>query len=167
MPVSSVSVSSVSRWTVSLLLLQGILFVACGRELTPTEKAAKDRSECSVMAIDQSGFDPVTAEAPPRSLASTHERGGDVVGSGAVVKGAAGGAVVGVIGGAIMGNAGAGAAAGAAAGGLIGGVKRHRETKEMVTTTRPNPDYTNYIEAKSAYKNALEQCLAARAGEPK
>ena len=135
--------------------------------LTPTEQAAKDRSECSVVAIDQSGFDPVTAEAPPRTISSTHQRGGDVVGSGAIVKGAAGGAVAGVIGGAIMGDAGKGAAAGAAVGGLFGGVKRHRETQEMVTSTRANPEYTAYVEAKNAYKNALDGCLAARAGAPR
>jgi len=144
-----------------------IALVGCQKELTPTEKAAKDRSECSVVAIDQSGFDPVTAEEPPRTIASTHQRGGEVIGSGAVVKGAAEGAVVGVVGGAIMGEAGKGAAAGAAVGGLMGGVKRHRETKEMVTTTRPNPEHAKYVAAKAAYKSALEQCLAARAEAPK
>jgi hypothetical protein len=134
--------------------------------LTPTEKAAKDRSECSVVAIDQSGFDPVTAEEPPRTISSTHQRGGEVIGSGAVVKGAAEGAVVGVIGGAIAGEAGTGAAAGAAVGGLIGGVRRHRETKEMVTSTRTNPEYTEYVEKKKAYKSALDACLASRAAAP-
>ena len=130
--------------------------------LSPVEQAAKDRAECSVVATGESGFDPVTAEAPPRTISSTHERGGDVVGSGAIVKGAAGGAVAGVVGGAIMGEAGKGAAAGAAIGGLFGGVKRHRETKEMVTSTRTNPEYTKYVEEKDAYKDSLERCLSAR-----
>jgi uncharacterized protein YcfJ len=149
-----------------LVLLLGVAAVACERALTPMEKAAKDRSECSVVAIDQSGFDPVTAEEPPRTISSTHQRGGEVVGSGAVVEGAAKGAVVGVVGGAIMGSAGKGAAAGAAVGGLMGGARRHRETKEMVTSTRPNPEYTKYSAAKTAYKNGLEQCLTARARAP-
>jgi hypothetical protein len=142
---------------------------ACQREpeLTPMERAAKDRSECHVLAIGRSGFDPTTAEAPPRTISSTQQRGGDVVGSGAIAKGAAKGAVVGVIGGAIAGEAGTGAAIGAAAGGLIGGARRRRETKEMVTTTLPNPDYQQYIEAKAAYRDTLEQCLAARAAEAK
>jgi hypothetical protein len=145
-------------------VLLALAAIACEPALSPTEQAAKDRSECSVVAIEQSGFDPVTAEEPPRTLSSTQQRGGEVVGSGAVVKGAAGGAVAGVIGGAFMGEAGMGAAAGAAVGGLMGGVRRHRETKEMVTTTRPNPEYEQYVEARAAYKSALEQCLAARAG---
>jgi hypothetical protein len=146
-----------------LLILLGLGAIACQPELTPTEKAAKDRSECSVIAIDQSGFDPVTAEEPPRTISSTHQRGGEVIGSGAVVKGAAGGAVAGVVGGAIMGEAGKGAAAGAAVGGLFGGVRRHRETQEMVTSTRPNPAHAEYAAAKNAYKSALDGCLAARA----
>jgi hypothetical protein len=149
-----------------LVVLLGVAAVACERALTPMEKAAKDRSECSVVAIDQSGFDPVTAEEPPRTISSSHQRGGEVVGSGAIAKGAAGGAVAGAVGGAIVGDAGKGAAAGAAVGGLFGGVKRHRETKEIVTSTRPNPEYTKYAAAKKAYKNALEQCLTARARAP-
>ena len=140
-----------------------LMLVGCQPELSPVERAAKDRSECLALAIQLSGFDPVMAEEPPRTVSSTAPRGGDVVGSGAVVKGAAKGAVAGVIGGAIMGDAGGGAAAGAAVGGLFGGVRRHRETKEMVTTTRPNPEYEAYLQAKAAYKQELEQCLAARA----
>src|SRR5262245_61313223 len=155
-----------------MLMLLAIAAVACEKPepppppLSPTEKAAKDRSECSVVAINASGFDPVTAEEPPRTLSSTHKRGGEVVGSGAVVEGAAKGAVAGVIGGAIMGDAGKGAAAGAAVGGLFGGVRRHQETQEMVTTTRPNPEYQKYAAEKKAYKEVLEHCLAERAKPP-
>jgi len=158
------------RLALALVALAALAALACKPAeppLTPTEKAAKDRSECIVVAIDQSRFDPTTAEEPPRTISSTHERGGDVVGSGAVVKGAAGGAVLGVVGGAIAGDAGKGAAAGAAVGGLFGGVRRHRETKEMVTTTRPNPEHQAYLAAKNAYKSALDACLAARAEAPK
>jgi hypothetical protein len=151
----------------SVLALSVVACEPAPPPLTPTELAAKNRSECMVVATDQTGFDPLTAEEPPRTVSSTHQRGGEVIGSGAVVKGAAEGAVAGVVGGAIMGDAGKGAAAGAAVGGLFGGVKRHRETKEMVTTTRPNPAHVQFVEAKNAYKSALEQCLASRAEAPK
>jgi hypothetical protein len=141
-----------------------LALVACQKELSPTEKAAKDRGECSVVAMDESGFDPVTAEAPPRTISSSHQRGGDwKEGAGTVVKNAAGGAVAGVVGGAIMGEAGKGAAAGAAIGGLFGGVKHYKKTRETVTTTHPNPAYQEYEQAKAAYKSALERCLASRA----
>ena len=138
--------------------------VACEKPLSPAEKAAKDRAECTVIAIDASGFDPATAEAPPRTISSTHQRGGSVEqGAGSVVKGAAGGAVVGVVGGAIMGDAGKGAGAGAAIGGLIGGARHYQKSREMVTSTRPNPEYQQYVNMKAAYKSVFEECLASRA----
>jgi hypothetical protein len=149
------------RRTTALLAL---CVLACEPELTPIEKAAKDRSECHVLAIDQSGFDPVTAVEPPRTISSTHQRGGDLKGGAtSAAKGAVGGAVAGVVGGAILGETGRGAAAGAAVGGLIGGAQYYKKSKEMVTTTHPNPEYQQYVEAKNAYRSALEQCLAARA----
>ena len=132
-------------------------------ELTPVERAAKDRAECHVMAVGASNFDPALADEPPKTISSTAPAGGDVIGSGAVVKGAAKGAVVGVVGGAVMGEAGKGAAAGAAAGALIGGVRRRQETKKMVTTTHPNPEYQQFAAARQAYRSALDECLRARA----
>ncbi len=150
------------RLQIGVVLL--IALLACEKQLSPTEKAAKDRSECSVLAMDQSGFDPVMAEEPPRTLSSSHQRGGTLKeGAVDVGKGAVGGAVAGVVGGAIMGEAGKGAAAGAAIGGLFGGAKHYQKRQEVVTTTRPNPEYQKYAQGKAAYKSALEQCLASRA----
>lgn len=150
------------------LLLVALGLVACEPKLTPVEKAAKDRSECSVLAMDQSGFDPVTAEEPPRTITTSRQRGGDLKGgAGSAAKGALGGAVVGVAAGAVAGDAGKGAAAGAVAGGLIGGARYYKKSKEVVTTTHPNPAYQEYARAKAAYRSALEQCLAARAQAPK
>jgi hypothetical protein len=147
------------------IILSGLLaMLACQPELTPAEKAAKDRAECQALATQQTGFDPLTAEEPPRTISSTQRRGGETLGSGAVVKGAAQGAVLGVVGGAIMGDAGAGAGAGAAIGGLMGGVKRHRETNEMVTRTSTNPAYEQFVQSRQAFKTAFDGCLAARAG---
>jgi hypothetical protein len=150
------------RQVISLLAL--LVLAACQQQLSPAEKAAKDRSECQALASQRTGFDPLTAEAPPRTVSTTGRRGGQVVGSGAVVKGAAGGAAAGAIGGAIAGDAGKGAAAGAAAGALLGGVRRHQETNETVTTTQANPEYAKYMEAKDAFRTAFDQCLAGRAG---
>jgi len=150
------------RWRMALLT--ALALAACQRQLSPAEQAAQNRAECQALATQQSGFDPLTAEEPQRTISSTHRRGGEVVGSGAVVKGAAEGAVLGVIGGAIMGDAGGGAGAGAAIGGLMGGVRRHRETNEMVTTTRTNPEYEQFVAARSAFKTSFEACLAQRQG---
>jgi hypothetical protein len=151
-----------------IAVAMALALAACEKELTPTEKAAKDRGECMVLATDQSGFDPITAEEPAHTLSSSHKRGGDLKeGAVDVGKGAVGGAVAGVVGGAIMGEAGRGAAAGAAVGGLIGGARHYKKRQEVVTTTRPNPAYQDYQAKKSAYKSALEQCLASRAEPPK
>jgi hypothetical protein len=106
------------------------------------------------------------AEEPPRTISETHRRGGETVGSGAIAKGTAKGALVGVAAGAVAGDAGKGAAAGAVAGGLIGGVRRHRQTNEMVTTSRTNPEYTAYLEAKNAFRSALDECMRSRAPMP-
>ena len=150
------------------VLLLALAAIACEPALTPTEQAAKDRGECMVIATDQSGFDPITAEEPVRTISSSHKRGGTMKeGAVDVGKGAVGGAVVGVVGGAIMGEAGRGAAAGAAVGGLIGGAKHYQKRQEVVTTTQPNPEYQEFTQKKAAYKSALEQCLASRAEPPK
>ncbi len=133
-------------------------------EVSPEEKAAQDRAACNERAIQETSFDPVLAEEPPRTLSTTREAGGKVVGSGAIAKGAIGGAAVGAVGGAIAGDVGTGAAIGAAAGGLFGGVKRHAATKKQVTKTYANPDYTAYVQAKESYKASLQRCLAERQG---
>ncbi len=144
------------------------------KPLTPEElqaralaKEAQDRSECHVIAVSQSGFDPTLAdEPPPRTISETHKQGGDVVGSGAVAKGAVVGGLVGVAGGAIAGNAGAGAAIGAGAGALMGGVRRHRETQKMVTTTRQNPEYAAWVAKKDGYRRAFDSCMTSRSAPP-
>ena len=136
------------------------------KPLSPVELEAKNRGECHVLAVGQSRFDPTLADEPVRTLSDTHKAGGDVIGSGAVAKGAVKGAVGGVVVGAIAGDAGKGAAIGAGAGALIGGVRRHRETQKMVTTTRTNPEYTAYVERKDGYRSAFDACMTARAAQP-
>src|SRR4029453_14543996 len=59
---------------------------------SPVELEAKNRGECHVVAVSQSQFDPTLAEEPARTISETHKQGGDVVGSGAIAKGAAKGA---------------------------------------------------------------------------
>jgi hypothetical protein len=153
------------RWLSALALAALVATAGCEKqpELTPAERIAKDRAECQALATQQTTFDPLTApEPPPKTISRTERRGGKVVGSGDIVKGAAGGAALGAVGGAIMGDAGKGAGAGAAIGGVMGGVKRHKQTNEMVTRTSPNPDYAAYMEQKDAFRAAFEQCLAQR-----
>jgi len=151
----------------SIVLLTLPLLVACEQEpqLTLAEQVKQVASECHELAVQQSsGFDPRTAEEPPRTISTTTRRGGEVVGSGAIVRGAAGGAALGAVGGAIAGDAGTGAAAGAGIGGLLGGIRRHRETDEPVTRTFANPDYEEYVAARKAFKSTFDECMAERTG---
>ena len=152
------------RWIIILFTLP--LLAACEREpeLTLAQQVKIIATECHELAEQQSGFDPRTAEEPPRTISTTTRRGGEVVGSGAIARGAAGGAGLGAIGGAIAGDAGTGAAAGAAIGGLVGGIRRHRETNEPVTRTYANPDYEEYVKARKAFKKTFDQCMAERSG---
>jgi hypothetical protein len=161
----------VIRARVALVVIAALTAVSACKpappELTPLEREAKNRGECHVIAVSQSQFDPTLAEEEPvRTISETHKKGGDVVGSGAVAKGAAKGAVGGVVIGAIAGDAGKGAAIGAGAGALIGGVRRRQETQKMVTTTRPNPAYTAFVEKKNAYRSAFDACMNARVAPP-
>lgn len=126
------------------------------------EQQKKDKAECYSWASDETGFDPMTAEAPSKTV-TTELPKEKVVGSGAMVRGAAGGAAVGAATGAIMGDAGKGAAAGAAGGALIGGIRRRREVKAAPTTeTHTNPAYTEYAAQRDKFSRAVKACMSGR-----
>jgi hypothetical protein len=124
------------------------------------EQQKRDRADCHVWAVDQTGFDPTTATVPPSTVSYTTEQG-KAVGSGAVARGGARGAAVGAVGGAIGGDAGKGAAIGAATGALIGGM-RHRDATRPQTITETNPAYSDYKAKLGRYKKATKACLTAR-----
>lgn len=126
------------------------------------EQLKRDKGECHVWAVDETGFDPATAEAPSQTVTTALPQE-KVVGSGAAVRGAAGGAAAGAVTGAIMGDAGKGAAAGAAGGALIGTMRRRREVKSAPTSeTHTNPAYTEYRAARDRYNKAVKACLSGR-----
>ena len=85
-----------------------VIYPAKGQ--TP-EQQNKDKGECHVWAVQQSGFDPTQAQAP---TAPPPSQGGERA------RGAARGAAAGAAVGAVAGDAGKGAAAGAAAGTAAG-----------------------------------------------
>jgi hypothetical protein len=126
------------------------------------EQQKKDKSECYTWAMEDTGFDPVNTEAPPKTI-TTELPKEKVVGSGAMVRGAAGGAAVGAVTGAIMGDAGKGAAAGAAGGALIGGMRKRREVKNAPTSeSHTNPEYTEYAAARDKFNRAVKACMSGR-----
>jgi hypothetical protein len=113
------------------------------------EQLSKDRYECHVWAVQQSGFDPSTAQAT-QAAPQTQQQGGQVLRGG--MRGAAAGAAIG----AIAGDAGKGAAIGATAGGIKGGFKRmdqNRAAQNQAPAPAPGQD---------AYNHAIKACLTGR-----
>lgn len=114
------------------------------------EQQSRDRYECHVWAVQQTGYDPTRAQAtqaPPPS-------------QGGALKGAAGGAALGAIGGAIAGDAGTGAAIGAATGGVFGGMRQRQQTKQHQQAQAQQSSQQSA--AASSYQRALSACLSGR-----
>ena len=136
---------------------QGQMFIYPERGQSP-EQQQRDRGECHVWAVQQSGFDPAaprTTAAPPP--ASQPPQGG-------LMRGAARGAAVGAVGGAIAGDAGKGAAIGAATGGLMGGMRRADQMAQQQQQQQAWQAQQQAISAQGTdtYNRALAACLAGR-----
>jgi Glycine-zipper domain len=112
----------------------------------------KDKGECHVWAVQQSGFDPAQAQAPtstpPPSQGGERARG--------AARGAAAGAAVG----AIAGDAGKGAAAGAAAGTVAGGSRKRQAAREQEAQNQQQQ--AAYAQSQAGYQRALGACLEGR-----
>jgi hypothetical protein len=115
------------------------------------EQQSRDRYDCHLWAVQQTGFDPTRARAsaPPPPAPQ-----------GGVFKGAARGAAVGAVGGAIGGDAGTGAAVGAATGGLIGGMKRRGQAQQQQQAQANQA--AQQQNALAAYNRALSACISGR-----
>jgi hypothetical protein len=117
----------------------------------------KDRYECHLWAVKQTGFDP----SMPQTVAPNGARPEQYRSSQPhVLKGAGRGAALGAVGGAITGNAGKGAAAGAAMGGLAGGFRRLDERRQQQVA--PVPVQSNQSNQRPAYNRAIAACLEGR-----
>jgi predicted lipid-binding transport protein (Tim44 family) len=112
----------------------------------------RDRGDCHVWAVQQTGFDPTRAGAPPPPPPSGPQ--------GQVMRGAARGAAVGAVGGAIAGDAGKGAAAGAAMGGLVGGMRRMDQSRAQQDAYAQQQSAVAGQQA--AYQRAVGACMSGR-----
>ena len=133
------------------------------------EQQNRDRYECHTWAVQQTGFDPATAQAPP-AVASAPPPPAEAP-QGGLLRGGARGAAVGAVGGAIAGNAGKGAAIGAASGALIGGFRRHDQRRRQEEQQRAYQQQqaqaqaqqqSGYGAQRDAYNRALAACLQGR-----
>jgi OmpA family protein len=121
------------------------------------QQQQKDRGECHVWAVQQSGYDPAAPRASAPPPPSTEPQG-------QVLRGAGRGAAVGAVGGAIGGDAGKGAAIGAASGALIGGMRRRDERRAQQQQYEQATAQQQSMQAQGtdAYNRALGACLAGR-----
>lgn len=144
-----ITIAAVSLFFASLLpaLALGDMMVYPAKGQS-NEQLSKDRYECHLWAVQQSGFDPSNAQAnqanPPPQQKGEVLRGG--------ARGAAAGAAIG----AIAGDAGKGAAIGAAAGGLKRGFQKLDSKKAEQSQGAATS------QAQDGYNRALGACLSGR-----
>jgi hypothetical protein len=127
------------------------LVIYPGKGQSP-EQQNKDKGECHVWAVQQSGFDPAQAQAP--AAAPPSQPGGERV------RGAARGAAVGAVGGAIAGDAGKGAAAGAAVGTMAGGHRKREQARQQQAQAQQQQQA--FAQSQAGYQKALGACLEGR-----
>jgi Glycine-zipper domain len=153
--------------TLSSFTLVGVVNSATAQELMiypaqgqSSEQQERDRYECHLWAVQQTGFDPTKPQAgstapPPAAPAAPPER--------TVLKGAARGAAVGAVGGAIAGDAGQGAAIGAATGGTIGAIRRRdQRVAQSAQAAQQQQAASALAPQTSAYNRAMGACLQGR-----
>lgn len=138
------------------LLLPGTTFSAQmffypARGQSPQQQQ-QDQGDCHMWAVQQSGFNPGMAQAPPPQQAPNP--GASVLG------GAARGAALGAVGGAIAGDAGKGAAAGAAMGGLFGGMRYTDQVRAQQQTQAQQQQMM--AQQQATYQRALAACMSGR-----
>ncbi len=122
-----------------------------------------DRFECHQWAVQQTGFDPMSAQAttvPPAGQPTQ-----EVTAS--PLRGAAGGAAGGALIGAIAGDAGRGAAIGAVGGGLVGGMRRsdqrsQRDAQQQAINQQQAQQQAAIAGQRDNYNRALSGCMQGR-----
>lgn len=126
-------------------------FIYPAKGQTP-EQQKTDEAQCYLWAVQQSGYDPANPAAVPAKVQPK-----PVLGSGALVKGAAAGAAVGAIGGNNVGNA---ALKGAAVGGVMSASARHRAAEQANHATAQQQQQQQT--ALALYRKARQACLEGR-----
>ena len=126
------------------------MFVYPQRGQSPQQQA-RDQGECQAWAVQQTGYNPMMAQAPPPTAAAPQ---------GGVVRGGARGAAVGAVGGAIGGDAGKGAAIGAATGALLGGMRRRDQQRQVAAQEQAYESQNAQLQAN--FNRAVGACLSGR-----
>jgi hypothetical protein len=125
------------------------------------EQMDKDKGECHMWAVKDSGFDPASRVAPPPTITVQGEK---VQQTGGRLRGAARGAAAGAVIGEVADNdPGKGAAAGAATGAVVAGSRlRRANAAPPPVSEQPNPEYNQYMQDRARYDGAVKACLTGR-----
>lgn len=130
---------------------------------------SRDRYDCHMWAVQQTGFDPYAAPPPPPPQQQQSSGGGTILGLGqgglfpgtGLLGDAATGAGLGAAGGAIAGNAGKGAAIGAIGGAVLGGLSRSSQPSASQQRSQSQQS-SYYYQRKANYNNAFAACMQSR-----
>jgi len=154
------------RRVLAFLAIGMISAVANAQSIYPAkgqspEQMDKDKGECHMWAVKESGFDPASRVAPPQTITVQGEK---VQQTGGRVRGAARGAAAGAVIGEVSGNEpGKGAAGGAAAGAVVAGSRQRRANAAPAPVSeQPNPEYDQYMQDRGRYDGAVKACLSGR-----
>jgi len=123
------------------------------------EQLDRDRYECHLWAVQQSGFDPSGPNVPPEQRIVVVRQGGPNQGA-TTAAGAFTGAIIGA---AVSNprNAGLGAIVGAIAGGALGAAAGSQQ-QQTTTVYQNNPAYLDMERHAVSYRRALTACLDGR-----
>ena len=138
-----------------------IIYPAKGQSQQQMEK---DKFDCYTWAKQQSGFDPMQAQAPTQPSPSQPPPGAS---PGSVVRGGAGGAALGAAVGGIAGGwsgAGKGAAIGALTGGVFGGLRSRSQNQQAAQAQQQYAaqQAAQYRQKQDTYNRAYSVCLEAK-----
>jgi len=120
-------------------------------------QVAKDKSECTTWATDQTGFDPASPPPPPTAEAPPER-------DGKAVRKAARGAALGAAIGAAAGDAGEGAAIGAGVGGARDVGQQRRATRETAAHNQAALEayQKDLVDEQARHRKAMTACLEGR-----
>jgi len=116
------------------------------------DQQARDQSACHTWAVQQTGYDPMRAQAAPPPTGAAPQGG--------ALRSAGRGAAVGAVGGAIAGDAGTGAAVGAATGVLLGGMRRRDQQRQVEAQQQAYQSQNAQLQAN--YNRAFGACMGGR-----
>ncbi len=135
------------------------------------QQQSRDRYECHLWAVQQTGFDPTNPQMAQSNVPSAAPPPRAEAPQGGLLRGGARGAALGAVGGAIAGDAGKGAAIGAATGALFGAFRRRDQRRRQQAEQQRYQQQQQQAQQRqnqaanqrrNGYNRAMTACLTGR-----